>query len=300
MPGRPPDADRVVDVDVLIYGTQTAGIAALHELQLALPTATVAVVSGSRALESPLAQGLCLEDGYEQMPVVGFYKEWRDAVIDYYRTVETKTIDPSVRLAYEPEVAEAELRQFMTEGGSKSVFYVGQLLAAGDEGTPRYALIRSESGDIVRLDTTYFIDASVEGDLARLLGADYRVGREETRYNDIVGPRPDYPSPDDNFATAPQRFSALLTLEVYTSGSAPRIADLVHPSYDPRSFYALPPLNQQRVDAFASSWSMTVAVLPNGRREFNETWNDWPDDQTAFAWVFHPEQRQEIRRRVLE
>ena len=41
-------------------------------------------------------------------------------------------------------------------------------------------------------------------------------------------------------------------------------------------------------------------MLPNGRREFNETWNDWPDDQTAFAWVFHPEQRQEIRRRVLE
>jgi hypothetical protein len=45
---------------------------------------------------------------------------------------------------------------------------------------------------------------------------------------------------------------------------------------------------------------MKIAVLPNNKRELNETWSDWPDVGLAFQWVFEPGKRGEIRKRVLE
>jgi hypothetical protein len=54
------------------------------------------------------------------------------------------------------------------------------------------------------------------------------------------------------------------------------------------------------VSGFASSWSMKIAVLPNNKRELNETWSDWPDIGLAFQWIFDPDKRGEIRKRVVE
>lgn len=291
----------VVDVDVVVYATQTSGLAAVRELTLGAPHLRVALISCGNLLETPLTQGLSVEDARNVDTVSGgFYTEWRETVIRYYALIGRKAFTNSGRFVYEPEAAATVLWSYVTGNNAPNVqFFSAKLLAASDEGEQRYVDIQVEGGGSVRLTTRYFIDASVEADLARMLGADYRVGRDETVYNDVSGNTPAYPSAANGYVTAPQRFSALLTLKVYSSGSAPRIASLVHPNYNPGSF-AGTTFAAKNVNAFGNSWSMNIATLPNSKRELNETWTDWPDVGLAFQWIFDPGKRGEIRKRVLE
>jgi hypothetical protein len=294
-------AASTADFDVVVYSTQTSGLAAVRELVLGAPQLRVALISSGNLLESPLAQGLCVEDARNIDSVKGgFYDEWRRAVIADYRSKGITPFNASGRFVYEPDVAAKALWQFAR--GSKSgntSFYSAKLVAASDRGDSRYVDLQLEGGSRVRLNTKYFIDASVEGDLARMLGASYRIGSQETVYNDMDGIRPDYPGTANGFATAPQRFSALVTLKLY-SKSAPRVSSFVNASYDPSSYAAMAPLSQPNVTSFKTSWSMTVATLPNAKRELNQPWTDWPDVGLSFQWVFSPEKRGEIRGRVLE
>ena len=279
-----------MDVDVVVFSTQTSGLAAVRELNVGAPHLKVALISCGNLLETPLAQGLSVEDVRDVGRVKGgFYDEWRQSVIDSYARRGLKAFTSGGRFVYEPEVATQVLWSYVS--GPKSgntIFYSARLLAAGDQTAQHYVDVQVEGGGVLRINTRFFIDASVEGDLARMLGADYRIGRSEVVYNDVAGVKPAYPSADNGYETAPQRFSPLLTLKVYPNGNAPRIATFVHPSYDPATYAGLAAFSQKNVTAFKSSWTMTIAALPNGKRELNETWNDWPDVGLAFQWVFYP------------
>jgi hypothetical protein len=290
-----------VDVDVVVYATQTSGLAAVRELALGAPHLRVALISAGNLLETPLTQGLSVEDARDIENVSGgFYSEWRGTVIRYYALMGKKAFTGSGRFVYEPDVAANVLWSYVTGANASNVFFFSaKLLAASDKESQRYVDVEVEGSGATRLNTKYFIDASVEGDLARMLGADYRIGRDEEVYNDVKGIVPAYPSADNGFVTAPQRFSALLTLQVYSYGTAPRIANLVHHNYDPSSFTGTS-FAWKNVSAFGSSWSMRIAILPNNKRELNETWSDWPDIGLSFQWVFEPDKRGEIRKRVLE
>ncbi len=301
LPNPEPPSGDTVDVDVVVYATQTSGLAAVRELALGAPHLRVAVISCGNLLETPLAQGLSVEDSRDIDGVTGgFYSEWRQTVQRYYALLGQKASNSSGRFVYEPEVASTVLWSYVVGPKAPNVlFYSAKLLSASDKQGDRHVDVQVEGTGATRLNTRYFIDASVEGDLARMLGADYRIGRDEGIYNDVSGNKPAYPSADNNYITGPQFFSALLTLKVYSSGSAPRIANLVNPSYDPSS-YAGTVFAWKNVANFGSSWSMKVAVLPNGKRELNETWSDWPDIGLAFQWVFEPDKRGDIRKRVLQ
>jgi hypothetical protein len=297
----PTDELPTVDVDVVVYATQTSGLAAVRELALGAPHLRVALISCGNLLETPLTQGLSVEDARNIDDVDGgFYGEWRQAVIGFYAMQGKRSFTGSGRFVYEPAVAARVLWSYVTGAGASNVlFYSAKLLAASDREDQHYVDIGIEGVGATRLNTRYFIDASVEGDLARMLGADYCIGRAEDVYNDVAGDRPPYPSAENGYATAPQRFSALLTLKVYSYGYAPRIAGLMHPNYDASS-YAGTTFAWKNVSAFGSSWSMKIAVLPNSKRELNETWSDWPDIGLAYQWVFEPEKRGQIRSRVLQ
>lgn len=293
----------VVGVDVIVYSTQTSGLAAAGELLAAAPHLRVALISSGNLLETPLAQGLSVEDARDIGRISGgFYEDWRQAVIDSYRKRGLSPFTASGRFVYEPEVAaEALWALLKARDRGNLFFYSAHLVGARDDREPRYADLVVEGQGPLRVTTRFFIDASVEADLARALGADYRIGRHEDLYNDLAGRRPAYPSPANNFETAPQRYSPLLTLKVYPAGTnAPRIADFVHPNYRPSTYASMAPLVQRHVDNFRTSWSMTIATLPNSKRELNEIWSDWPDVGLSFQWVYAPEKRGEMRARVLE
>lgn len=284
-------------VDVVIYGTQTSGLTAARELTREDPGMRVAIISSGEYLQSPLAQGLSVEDARHVDRVVGgVYEEWRNDVIRHYDELGLKAFTKWGRFVYEPDVAERYLWRLLERSeGEPILFYAGRLVDAQDGEDGRFVTVQSTEGELVRINTSYFIDASVEADLARQLGADYRIGRDETIYNDGKGPLPPYPSEDNGFVTAPQRLSALLTLVVDDDGSAPFL---------PRSWVRDPPpvvpLSATAVNSFGHCWSMNIAQLPNGMRELNETWSDYPDMSAAFEWVFDSAKRPVILQQAAE
>ena len=144
----------------------------------------------------------------------------------------------------------------------------------------------------MRLQARFLVDASPEGDLGRMAGAGYMIGRGETVYNDVTNPAP-RPTSANNWGTAPQSLSILLNLKV-VDGTAPRIAYLDHPTYDPATYAAATPLSSRTRQGFATSWSMTN-VLPFAKRELNESWGDYTNSVTSFEWTMYPEKRGQIR-----
>jgi hypothetical protein len=279
---------------VVIYGTQTSGLTALREITRADPHLRVAIVSSGDYLESPLSQGLSVEDVREVGEVLGgAYKEWRDDVIDHYANLGTDAFTRWGRFVYEPEVADRYLRELLQgSGGDQVLFCSGRLVDASDSGDICRVTIQPLTGDPFTINARYLVDSSVEADLARMLGAHYRVGRVETMYNDEKGLRPSYPSQKNDYATAPQRLSALLTLQVHEDGSAPSLSEPAPGTgVAPVAAVRLSPI---AVASFGHSWSMVIAELPNGARELNETWSDYPDMVTAYDWVFHPARRPAI------
>ena len=292
---RPVPATSMADVDVVVYGTQTSGIAAVREITRTDPELRVAIISSGDYLESPLAQGLSVEDARNVDEVAGgVYSEWRRAVMTHYRGLGVNPFTDSGRFVYEPKVA-SDCLWSLIEGSTPGqvLFYAGTLLAASDNDEARYVDLRLASGTSIRVHTRYFIDASVEADLSRMLGASYRVGRSEDVYNDREGPVPAFPSQANGFATAPQRFSVLLTLRIYAGGEAPRHLPAAGPQLGLADATAVQ-LSPKAVQAFARCWTMNTATLPGDCRELNETWNDYPDQPAAFQWIFEPDKRAEL------
>jgi hypothetical protein len=144
------------------------------------------------------------------------------------------------------------------------------------------------------------IDASTTIDLARKFGVDYRIGEDETPYNDTNGSTPPIPSRSNSYETAPQALASLLTFDCRKG--APSIAETAKEAtngvYDGASYDPTRMASVVDVRGFGNCWSKAVAALPNGKHELNEHGSDWRNALDAFDWVLHPEMRGEIRARV--
>lgn len=289
-----------ISADVLVYGTTSAGVGAVRALELAAggqEPLSVALVSAGRQIESPLAQGLGVEDAYGgEAYLSGFYLEFRQGVIGWYQKRGREAHVPEGRLHYEPEPATEVLRGFLER--PQVSWHTGYLIDAQetDEAGERWVLLKGAEGGFKKIQAKYLIDASAEGDLGRLLGADYMIGRSEELFNDKDGRRPPPPSKANNWQTAPQALSMLLTLELH-DGTAPPLAAFEHPWYEPASFAEQHRLSEQTLAGFAESWSIAHA-LPSGTFELNEAWSDYMSPEASFEWVLYPERRGEIRREM--
>ncbi|GAB4246574.1 MAG: hypothetical protein Kow00129_06900 [Thermoleophilia bacterium] len=281
--------ERSLETDVVIYGTTTSGIGAAWALEQAQSDLGVELdvvhVSPSGGLESPLANGLSVEDVYGgEAAVNGFARAIRDEIVRHY---ERLGINPLVggRLLYEPSVARRVLGSFYDRNGAGKPgfsFLTGQVFEADWDSV----LIDTPAGP-VRIYARYFIDAGAEGDLVRLRGAEYMIGLDNAVYS--AADPPERPSSRNAQVTAPQYFSALLTLQVH-EGSAQPIAEQEIPFYDPDSYGPDAALSERQRDAFATSWSMSW-VLPNEKRELNEAWSDYASPEASFEWVMNPRSR---------
>ncbi len=292
-----PEPTETCEVDVVIYGTTSSGIGALRSLQLARAAypspLTVAIVAGGPHMESTIAQGLAVEDLYGSNAASGFYREFRDAVMKEYAAVGINAA-PAGRLLVEPEVAARILRWYVDYNGRgrPGVMFVQGRLTQADDGAERYVVVQTPTGTL-KINTRYFIDASPEGDLARMLGADYMMGRGEDVYNDTAGRTAPRPTRENDWDTSPQSMSILLTLKIH-NGVAPSVAQLGHPSYDPLTYGTDFKFSEWARAAFATSWTMRY-VLPNNKRELNEAWGDYSNPDTSYDWVMYPEKRAAIR-----
>jgi len=297
--------DRQEKVDLLIYGTTTAGLGVLRGLKLAgerFPQdLTVALVSLAPDLESPLVQGLSVEDTYRPGQAGGFWEDFRREVIRTYEQQGVWPLQRNGRLIHEPAVAEEVLNYLVfsdeslpqaARGRVRLLCVSGLPRAASDREGERYLMVEEDDGTLVRLNTRLFVDASVEADLARLLGASYKLGESPIAYCDSTGPRPEAPCRRNFFSTAPQSLTMLLTLSV-GKGEATPVETL--PCFDSEAIPEAVPeaFSEATVKSFPSSWSMTHA-LPGNTRELNERWSDWADPDVSFTWYMEPEKRSEI------
>lgn len=299
----PEEWDSVERVDVVVWGSTSSGLGALRGLRLAAgdleAPVRVALLSNTSALESPLAQGLCVEDDYRPGSASGFYGEFRRGVLALYRARGVWPLERNGRLVYEPEVAEEVLTalalgdEAVPEANRDRVELVrlwGRLCTASDAEGDRHLILEDETGHRLRLETRYFIDASPEADLARALGCDYTIGRSPLRYNDVRGRRPQPPARTNLYTTSPQALTLLLTLSVGAADPAPAMSE--HERWlDPPPQPALPTGVPGNIAAtFPESWSMRH-ILPGSKRELNEAWSDCPDAALAFSWYMEPGRR---------
>ena len=295
--------DGVERVDVVVWGSTSSGLGALRGLRLAAGNMEVplrvALLSNTAALESPLVQGLCLEDEYRPGAATGFYREFRLGVMACYQARGVWPLKRNGRLVYEPEVAEKVLTaltlgdEVIPEAGRGRVELVrlwGVLCSASDAEGDRHLILEDETGHRQRLETRYFIDASPEADLARALGCDYTIGRSPLHYNDVWGRRPEAPAHTNLYTTSPQSLTLLLTLSMGAEGTVPAVNE--HECWlDPPPQPALPIGVPENITAtFPGSWSIRH-VLPGNKRELNEAWSDCPDAALAFSWYMEPERR---------
>ena len=307
MPPAVPTSVERMHVDVVIYGSTTSGLGAIRGLKMAMARnpqdLTVALVSVGDALESPLTQGLCVEDDYEPGTISGFYQEFRSAVALHYETLGVWPYERNGRLTYEPEVATDVLSHLVfgdqglpeaARGRVRIVRVTGIIAEASDAEGDRYVVLTRPDDSRLRLDTRYLLDASVEADLARALGCRYMMGRADGVYDDVRGPLPAKPTRADLYAASPQSLGCLVTL-ASVPGGAPPIREREDWTAAEKAEGARWQMDEKTLKTFPNSWSMRHR-LPGGKHELNELWSDLADPDIIVQWYRDPESREGIVR----
>lgn len=189
--------------DVVVVGATPAGVAAA--VSAARGGASVLLVEESAHVGGILTGGLTNTDVRKHGAVGGLYNEFKRRVVEHY--VKTYGADSAeVRLCregnmFQPKVAELVFCQMLA--GEKSIRLlekarVTEAFTPAGPATPGRRIDGAAPASFkpasklsaitvelptgrVRITASAFIDATYEGDLAALAGADYRVGRESTR-----------------------------------------------------------------------------------------------------------------------
>jgi len=302
---------KVLQADVFIWDTTSAGIGAVRAMQHAreqYPVGSIVIAAPGGIIAAMPAQGLSVEDTYVEWGdthTSGFWEEFRADVLEFYSSVGVSGLNHQGRLVVEPEVAERFLRGYLAATPSDQPevrFLSGHLrevkvtedgyvleLAAGDDG----------QGATTTVKASLAIDASVEGDLARLAGARYRFGMSENIYGGGEGypPLPDGDVPD----TWIQRVSALLTLGL--SGKPQEHVSAAELAPYLASYPDELRIGAEWAEAFEDSWTMQHK-LPGNKRELNEMWSDYLEDiGLPHRYIFGYDKdvgiRQELREEVL-
>lgn len=186
--------------DVVVVGATPSGVAAA--VAAARSGAKVVLLEESRHVGGILAGGLTNTDIRKHGAVGGIYVEFKRLVVEHY----TKTYgagSPELKLCkdgnmFQPKVAEMVFRQLLTAEPNVRLIEGARVAEARtpdgpanrgrrlDGATPKAfspkqkltSVTFETSSGRTKLEALAFIDATYEGDLAALAGADYRVGRE--------------------------------------------------------------------------------------------------------------------------
>ena len=185
---------------VVVVGATPSGVAAA--VAAARSGAKVILLEESRHVGGILAGGLTNTDIRKHGAVGGIYVEFKRMVVEHY----TKTYgagSPELKLCkngnmFQPKVAEMVFRQLLTAEPNVRLIEGARVVEARtpdglanrgrrlDGATPKdfspkqklTSVTFETSSGRTKVEALAFIDATYEGDLAALAGADYRVGRE--------------------------------------------------------------------------------------------------------------------------
>ncbi len=335
------------DYDVLLYDDTTAGISALKALSTTSQSLgknmTVLWLRNSPTFRKAMAEnGVSIEDlFYGNLYESGNLQAFRIGIDNYYN-------NPARTIGLAPYILNSQRQSFVPDAAKAAfnsmLLNLPSLTVTQAYGYPTFAIYDS-AADMATITVNtlstyrakYFIDSSIEGDLARVLGADYRLGMNENLFNDqsLGGKTPITYSDVDpctlNGGTncGPEAFGMpiILNESLDASNSATLSAGLytfgdITVNYTPGVFQSnyINPLtgtnyNYDYLKAQFDGGACNIAHMvdtPLPRKggatlvytdklyEFNQGWNDYRIDQAIFDWFIHPENRVSIRREVAE
>jgi hypothetical protein len=170
------------DYEVVVVGGTPGGIAAA--VAAGRFGHRVALVERFDHLGGMSASGLGKSDIEHREMIQGFFKEFVEKVRLHYENCYGASSEEYAHCQegyyYEPSVAENAFRELIEEAGRIELFTGHRLLSvATRENSPQKITIQ-DLGTGARLDLSgkIFIDATYEGDLYAMAGAEYRLGRE--------------------------------------------------------------------------------------------------------------------------
>jgi len=169
-------------IDILIAGGTPSGImAAIAAARLG---SRVILTEHQKHIGGMSASGLGKSDIENKEAIAGLFKEFTQKVLDFYMEKYGKDSE-NVKLCkegyyYEPSVAELIFNQMLSAEKNITVLVHRQLEKAimnGDKITGAVFKDRA-TGETQTFEANVFIDATYEGDLFALAGAEYYLGRE--------------------------------------------------------------------------------------------------------------------------
>lgn len=164
-------AAAIVDVDVVVYGATSAGIAAA--VQTRRMGRTAVILEPGTHLGGLSTGGLGMTDSGTKESIGGIAGEfYRRVHAEYAGTVVTPT--SPARFTFEPRVARAVFDDLLSAAGVP-VYYSTRLSSVTRAGT-RITEIVADNGQVFR--APMFIDCSYEGDLMAGAGVGWTAGRE--------------------------------------------------------------------------------------------------------------------------
>ena len=173
----------VTSVDVAVIGGTPGGIAAA--LAAARAGCRVALTEYHPHLGGMSASGLGKSDIENRGMIRGIFAEFIGRVRTYYaNTYGEDSADfalCSEGYYYEPSVAERIFRAMLANEDDRIEVFPSHRLDAADvedNRVVRARLLSRQTGRALTLQASVFIDATYEGDLYALAGAEYRLGRE--------------------------------------------------------------------------------------------------------------------------
>ncbi|MCC6154434.1 MAG: FAD-dependent oxidoreductase, partial [Candidatus Hydrogenedentes bacterium] len=168
--------------DVVVIGATPGGIAA--SVAAARQGHSVALAEYRTHVGGMSASGLGKSDITKADAIGGLWDEFVGRVRDYYKKTYGETSDQFLKCKngyfYEPSVAERIFSEMLGEQKSIKLFLGYRMMETFREyrTLTGVKLINRSNAEIIDLRGTVLIDATYEGDLAALAGAEYRVGRE--------------------------------------------------------------------------------------------------------------------------
>lgn len=172
---------RVIEVDVFVYGGTSAGVIAAYTVQKLGKTAVL--VEPGKRLGGLTSGGLGYTDIGNKYAITGISRDFYRRVGQHYGKFE--------QWIFEPKVAVSIFQDYVKEGGFE-VLYERRLKETKKEGgrVTEVALENSvnpsRSSDII-VRAKMFIDCGYEGDLMAQAGVSYTTGREDNKdYNETI------------------------------------------------------------------------------------------------------------------
>lgn len=174
-------AQRVIEVDVCVYGGTSAGVIGAYTVQK-LGKKAILIEPGKR-LGGLTSGGLGYTDIGNKYAITGISRDFYRRVGKHYGKFE--------QWIFEPSVAENIFQDYVQRGGFE-VLYETRLKEVRKDGSRiteivfENAVSPSKSTDVI-VKAEMFIDCGYEGDLMASAGVSYAVGREDNKdYNETI------------------------------------------------------------------------------------------------------------------